>query len=144
MQKIFGICMLFSPKSPNSITLGQGDHENGPSYVGHSENEILGETPLNMTWKRISPVWYAIFLYASFSFCREPWQVQLKSWNFLLNHTFICSAGTPGYEWILGTCTVAMGKISNKSVRIISFFGVISIQKKCSPHSAAPHEFTKV
>ena len=46
---IIGICMLLSPKSPNFITLGQGVHENGPSYIGHSKNEILGETPLNMT-----------------------------------------------------------------------------------------------
>ena len=47
---IFEICMLFSPKSPNFITLGQGVHKNGPSYIGHSKNKILGETPLNMTW----------------------------------------------------------------------------------------------
>ena len=46
---ICGICMLFPPKSPNFITLGQGVHENGLSYTEHSKNEILGETPLNMT-----------------------------------------------------------------------------------------------
>ena len=40
--------------------------------------------------------------------------------------------------------SVSMGKMSYKSVRIISFFGVNSIQKNCSPHSAAPHEFKKV
>ena len=47
---IFGTCMIFSPISPNFITLGQGVHENRPSYIGHSKNEILGEIPLNMTW----------------------------------------------------------------------------------------------
>ena len=31
-----------------------------------------------------------------------------------------------------------------KHVRIISFLGVISVQIKSSPHSAAPHELTKV
>ena len=44
----------------------------------------------------------------------------------------------------MGMCSVSMGNMSYKSVRIISFLGVISIQKYCSPHSAAPHEFTKV
>ena len=37
---IFRICMLFSPKSPNFITLGQGVHENGLSYTGHCKNEF--------------------------------------------------------------------------------------------------------
>ena len=39
--------MLYSPKSPNFITLG--DDENGSSCMGHNKNEILGEAHLNMT-----------------------------------------------------------------------------------------------
>ena len=63
---IFGVCMLSSPKSPDFKTLEQGVHENGLSYMGHSENEILGGTPLNMKWLEDFPC-----LIRNFSICHN-------------------------------------------------------------------------
>ena len=64
LTRIFGICMLSSPGSPKFKTLGQGFHENGLSYMGHSKNEILGENPLTMTWIEDFPC-----LIRNFSIC---------------------------------------------------------------------------
>ena len=44
---IFGTCMIFSPISPNFITLGQGVHENRPSYRSEEHTSEL-QSPCNL------------------------------------------------------------------------------------------------
>ena len=67
----------------------------------------------------------------------KPYRFGNKSERFLLNYTFPGRTRTPQDECmllkcmfhVLGTCSVSMGKLGYKSVRIIRFLGVISIQQ---------------
>ena len=88
----------------------------------------------------ISPVWWHFFYIFIIQFWHKAWWVESKTGSgwFPPNHTFPGSTSIYWYNEILlicvfdvlGMCTFLMGKLGYKSVRIIRFLGVISIQRK--------------
>ena len=147
---VFAICVLLSPRSPIFISLGQGVHENQQSYMGKRKNKILGKNHLIIAWIDGFPLFNCIFALYYYIFGVSPFGN--KSEWILLNHTFPCITRTAQYERILlkclfhvlGTCSVSMGKFRFKSVLIIRFLGVISIQQIASRNSTQPYGLTKM
>ena len=134
--------MLYSPKSPHFKMLRQRVHENQLLRVGHRKNKILGETPVNMTWIEDFPCLICDFLYIITLFLSWALTISTQIWKnfFFITHTHVVQ-DHPGMNefcsnalfqfWVF--VVFQCEKLSCKSVRIISFLGVISIQTKTFP-----------
>ena len=139
------ICVLYLARSPNFTTLGQGVHENGLSHVGHSNNEMLGDTPppeYDMIRRFHLPERQFFFM------LRLLWALTISTQIRIISSES-CNAmqcrNTPVWTrlkqvfHVLGGHWVSMGKFSYKSGCIISFLGVSPYKEN---RSAASYELT--
>ena len=121
--------------------------------MGHSKNEILGETPLNITWIEGFPC-----LICKFSICcnlifvisPDGFNSNLKKF-FGATHShvvqehpdtneFCSNARFPFWVYVEFQWEKWVKNLSASS----AFRELSPYKQKRSPHSAAPHEFTKV
>ena len=99
--------MISSPRSPIFITPGQSVHEFRQSYMDHNKNIILGET---------------------FAYDMNSWIFHV--WRYFSIYSITIQILLKCVSDVLGICTVLLGKLCYKYVRVITFLGVISTQTK--------------
>ena len=133
--------MLFSIRSPNFITLGQGvqNFRGNPPEYDMNRGISLSDTQF--------------FYMLSFNFCRESsdgFNSNLKNF-FQTTHSYVVQeqsimnefCSNAGFPFLVHVVFQWEKRVINLSAS--SAFQELSPYKQnCSPHSAAPHEFTKV